>query len=65
MSLQEFWNYLFEIQLLDVALEELPKMHSSDIPFVLETILPFGIEIDNLVKEIEEWQVINQDTMKK
>jgi hypothetical protein len=65
MSLQEFWNYLFEIQLLDVALEELPKMHSSDIPFVLETILPFGIETDNLVKEIEEWQVINQDTMKK
>ena len=65
MSLKEFWNYLFEIQLLDTALEELPKMHSSDIPFVLETILPYGIETDNLVEEIKEWQVINQDTMKK
>lgn len=65
MTLQEFWTYLFEIQLLDIALEELPKMHSEDIPFVLETILPYGIESDNLVKEITEWQVINQDTMKK
>jgi len=65
MSLQEFWSYLFEIQLLDVALEELPQMDSSDLPLVLETILPYGIETSNLVEEIIEWQVINQDTMKK
>jgi len=65
MSLQEFWTYLFEIQLLDTALEELPKMDVKDLPFVLEAILPFGYEVDNLVEEIKEWQVINQDTMKK
>jgi len=65
MNIQEFFNYLHDIKLLDEALPEFSQMNEEDLRLVLNTILPVGMNTDKLVEEILEWQVINQDTMKK
>lgn len=65
MTLQELFNYLYEIQLLDDALPELALMDETDLQLVLGAILPHGINTSNLIEEIKEWQQINLDTMKK
>jgi hypothetical protein len=65
MTLQELWNYLYEIKLLEDALPEFALMDETDLQLVLGTILPHGINTSNLIEEIKEWQVINQDTMKR
>lgn len=65
MSIEQLFNYLSDIQLLEVAKRYMLQMNEDDLFFVLETILPNETNLSNLVLEITQWQQTNQDITKK
>ena len=58
-------KYFTGVEVYEEIDNELLQMHEEDLYFVLGIILPEGADLELSVKEIIEWQQINQGTMKK
>jgi len=65
MTKEQMINYFNEIEVYEAIDTELLQMHEEDLEFVLGIILPEGSDIELSIKEIQEWQKINLDIMKK
>ena len=65
MTKEQMINYFNDIEVYETIDTELLQMHKEDLEFVLGIILPEGSDIELSIKEIQEWQKINLDIMKK
>jgi len=65
MTKEQMINYFNEKEVYEEIDTELLQMHEEDLEFVLGIILPEGSDIELSIKEIQEWQKINLDIMKK
>ena len=65
MTKEQMINYFNDIEVYETIDTELLQMHEEDLEFVLGIILPEGSDIELSIKEIQEWQKINLDIMKK
>jgi len=65
MTKEQMINYFNDIEVYESIDTELLQMHEEDLEFVLGIILPEGSDIELSIKEIQEWQKINLDIMKK
>ena len=65
MTKEQMVKYFTGVEVYEEIDNELLQMHEEDLYFVLGIILPEGADLELSVKEIIEWQQINQGTMKK